>query len=153
MSRAIIVYDTKFGNTEKIAKALAEGMKKEGVNVDCLKIDQVDVSKLGEYDMLAIGGPTHGFGLSEPMKDFLQKLENVNLSGKKAVAFDTKLKSRFAGSAGKRIEKKLEKLGMSIVKSHVSAVVNGREGPIEESAEKTFSQIGVNVAKSLQQPQ
>jgi len=153
VSRAIIVYDTKFGNTEKIAKALAEGMKKEGVNVDCLKIDQVDVSKLGEYDMLAIGGPTHKLGLSEPMKDFLQKLENVNLSGKKAIAFDTKLKSRFAGSAGKRIEKKLKKLGMSIVKSHVSAVVNGREGPIEEGAEKTFSQIGVDVAKSLQQPQ
>jgi flavorubredoxin len=153
VSRVIIVYDTKFGNTEKIAKALAEGMKKEGVNVDCLKIDKVDVSKLGEYDMLAIGGPTHGFGLSEPMKDFLQKLENVNLSGKKAIAFDTKLKSRFAGSAGKRIEEKLKKLGMSIVKSHVSAIVNGREGPIEEGAEETFRQIGVDVAMSLQQPQ
>jgi len=150
MSRAIIVYDTIFGNTEKIARALAEGMKKQGVNVDCLKVDKVDISKLGEYDFLAIGGPTHAFGLSESMKDFLQKLENVNLGGKRAFAFDTKMKFRFAGSAAKRIEKKLKKLGMEIVKSHVSAIVKGREGPVEEGAEETFRQIGVEIAKSLQ---
>ena len=33
MTRAMIIYDTKFGNTEKVAKALAEGMKEHGVNV------------------------------------------------------------------------------------------------------------------------
>jgi flavorubredoxin len=150
MSRVVIIYDTKFGNTEKVAMALAEGMKKQRVNVDCLKIDEVDTSKLGDYDLLAIGGPTHTFGLSKPMKDFLQKLENVNVSGKKAFAFDTKFKSRLAGSAGKRIEKKLKKLGMSIVKSHISAIVKGGEGPLEDEAEETFKQIGADIAKSLQ---
>ncbi len=150
MSRVVIIYDTKFGNTEKVAMALAEGMKKQRVNVDCLKIDEVDTSKLGDYDLLAIGGPTHTFGLSKPMKDFLQKLENVNFSGKKAFAFDTKFKSRLAGSAGKRIEKKLKKLGMSIVKSHISAIVKGGEGPLEDEAEETFKQIGADIAKSLQ---
>jgi len=145
----MIVYDTKFGNTERIARALAEGMERQGVHVDCLKVDKVDVGKLGEYDLLAIGGPTHVLGLSEPMKDFLQKLEKVDLGGKRAFAFDTKLKSRFAGSAGKRIEKKLKKLGMGMVKSHVSAIVKGNEGPVEEGAEETFRQIGVDIAKSL----
>lgn len=105
MSKALIIYDTKFGNTEKVARVLAEGMKKHGVNVDCIKIGEVNISKLGDYDLLAVGGPTHMLGLSKPMKGFLQKLEDVNISGKRAFAFDTKLKSRFAGSAGKRIEK------------------------------------------------
>jgi len=150
MSGAIVVYDTMFGNTEKIARALAEGMEKQGVHVDCLKVDRVNISRLGEYDLLAIGGPTHAFGLSKSMKDFLQKLEKVNLGGKRAFAFDTKMKSRFAGSAGKRIEEKLKKLGMDIVKSHVSAIVKGREGPVEEGAEETFRQIGIEIAKSLQ---
>jgi len=150
MSRAVVIYDTKFGNTEKVARALAEGMKKHEVNVDCSKIDEVNISKLGDYDLLAVGGPTHAFGLSKPMKDFLKKLEKVNISGKRAFAFDTKLKSRLAGSAGKRIEKKLKKLGMSIVKSHVSAIVKGGEGPLEDDAEETFQQIGADIAKSLQ---
>ena len=150
MGKAMVVYDTEFGNTEKIARALAEGMKKQGVNADCLKIDDVDISKLGDYDLLAIGGPTQAFGVSKPMKDFLRKLENVSLRGKKAFAFDTKMKSRLAGSAAKGIEKRLTKLGMSIVKSHVSAIVKGREGPLENGAEETFKQIGADIAKSLQ---
>ena len=66
MSRAVVIYDTKFGNTEKVAGALAEGMKKQRVKVDCSKIGEVDISKLGDYDLLAIGGPTHVFGLSNP---------------------------------------------------------------------------------------
>lgn len=150
MSRAVVIYDTKFGNTEKVARALAEGMKRHEVNVDCSKIDEVNISKLGDYDLLAVGGPMHAFGLSKPMKDFLKKLENMNTSGKKAFAFDTKLKSRLAGSAGKRIEKKLKKLGMNIVKSHVSAIVKGGEGPLEDGMEGTFQQIGVDIAESLQ---
>ena len=150
MSRAVIIYDTKFGNTEKVARALAKGMKKQGVNVDCIKIGEVDISKLDDYDLLAIGGPTHAFGLSKPMKDFLQELENVNIRSKRAFAFDTKYKSRLAGSAGKRIEKKLKKLGMSIVKSLVSAIVKGGEGPLEDGVEETFKQIGADIAKSLQ---
>ncbi len=146
----MIIYDTKFGNTEKVARALAEGMKKHGVNVDCIKIGEVDISKLGDYDLLAIGGPTHAFGLSKPMKDFLKELENVKLGGKRAFAFDTKYKSRLAGSAGKRIEKKLKKLRMTIVKSHISAIVKGGEGPLEDGTEETFKQIGADIAKSLQ---
>jgi len=150
MSRAAIIYDTKFGNTEKVARALAEGMKKHGVKVDCLKIDEVNISKVGDYDLFAIGGPTHLFGLSRPMEAFLQKLENLDIGGKRAFAFDTKLKSRLSGSAGKRIEKKLKKLGMSIVKSRVSAIVRGGEGPLDNGAEETFKQIGAEIAKSLQ---
>lgn len=150
MSRVVIIYDSKFGNTEKVARVLAEGMKEQVVNVDCLRIDEVDAGKLGDYDLLVIGGPTHAFGLSGPMKDFLRKLENVNVSGKKGFAIDTKFKSRLAGSAGKRIEKKLKKLGMNIVKSHISAIVKGAEGPLEDGTEERFKQIGAYMAKSLQ---
>jgi flavodoxin len=80
-------------------------MKKHRVNVDCLKIDEVNISKLGNYDLLALGRPTHAFGLSKSMKDFIKKLENMDINGKGAFAFDTKLKFRLAGSGGKRIEK------------------------------------------------
>ncbi len=142
MKRAIVIYDTKFGNTEKIARALARGMEKRGIKVDCVKADEVDVNKLVAYDFLAIGGPTHMFGVSKPMKAFLEKMKSVDVKGKKAYAFDTKLKSRFAGSAGKGIEKTLKGLGMSIVKPHSSAIVTGNEGPLEEGMVEMFEQIG-----------
>jgi flavorubredoxin len=150
VKRAIVIYDTKFGNTEKIAKALARGMEKGGVKVDCVKADEVDVSKLVEYDFAAFGGPTHGFGVSKPMKAFLEKLKSVNIKGKKAFAFDTKLKAWWLpGSAGKGIEKVLKGLGMSIIKPHTSAIVNGVEGPLEESMEEIFEKIGVEIAELI----
>ncbi|MDH5451601.1 MAG: flavodoxin family protein [Candidatus Bathyarchaeota archaeon] len=142
MKRAIVIYDTKFGNTEKIARALARGMEKQGTKVDCVNTDEVDIDKLVEYDFLAIGGPTHAFGVSQPMKAFLEKLKGVDIKGKKAFAFDTKYKAWWAGSAGKRIEKTLKRLGMSLVKPHSSAIVTGSEGPLKDGMEEMFEQIG-----------
>jgi len=37
MNKAIVISDTKFGNTEKIANLLARGMEKQGAKVDCLR--------------------------------------------------------------------------------------------------------------------
>ncbi len=150
MKKAIIVYDTKFGNTERIAKALASGMEEQGISANCLKTDEADINRLDEYDLLAVGGPTHAFGTSQPMKAFLKRLEGVDLGGKKAFAFDTKMKSRFAGSAAKRIEKALKHLRMDVVRSHASAIVKGSEGPLENGMEDTFRQIGAEIAKAIQ---
>ena len=150
MKKAIVIYDSVFGNTEKIARALVEGLKEQGVKVDCSKVDEVNINRLGEYDLLAIGGPTHMHGVSKPMKAFLKKLKEVDLRGKKTFAFDTKVEKWWAGSAGKGIEKGLKSLRMSIVKSHSSAIVKGREGPLEEGAEERFKQIGAEIAKSIQ---
>ena len=147
LKKAAVIYDTKFGNTEKIARALSEGMKREGLQVDCLKTDAADPNKLAEYDVLAIGAPTQAFGISGPMKEFLKKLENVDLRGKKGFAFETRLKSRFAGSAAKGIEKKLKELGVTLVREYDSAIVGGSEGPLEENAEAKFEEIGSEIAK------
>ena len=149
MKSAVVIYDSRFGYTGKIAKALAEGMKKGEITVDFFKVGDVEVSKLRDYDVLAVGGPTHLFGISKPMKEFLKNLEQVDLKGKKAFAIDTKLKGgRFSGSAGKGIEKKLKQLNMKIVKSYASGIVKGNKGPLQEGMEETFKQVGVDLAKS-----
>jgi hypothetical protein len=54
-----------------------------------------------------------------------------------------------AGSAAGKIEKKLKDIGLTIARHSESAVVEGREGPLEESAEGTFKQIGAELAKML----
>lgn len=146
MKKAIVLFDTKFGNTEKIAKALALGMEKQGINVDCINVENAQIDKLSEYDLIAIGGPTHGFGMSAPMKTFIKKLENLNLRNKSAFAFDTRTGSRFWGSAAKGIEKRLKGIGMVIVKPRSSAIVKGLKGPLQEGAEKKFEQIGTELA-------
>ena len=99
MRKAIVIYHSQFGNTEKIAQALVSGLDEKGSKVDCVKVEDVQIDKLAKYDLLVIGGPTYVFGMSKPMKAFIEKLEQVNLRDKKAFAFDTKFPSRLAGSA------------------------------------------------------
>ena len=89
------------------------------VEANFIKVDKVEVDGLGRFDLLCIGSPTHAWNASDPVKEFLERLKSVKgLSGKKAFAFDTKMKSRLAGSAGKKIESKLD-LGLTIAKPHV----------------------------------
>jgi flavodoxin len=148
MKKAIVIYDTKFGNTEKIAKALAEGMSEQGIEVDCINVEDVKIDKLSEYDLLAIGGPTHGFGMSKPIKDFIQKLKHVDLRDKKAFAFDTKNRGRW-GSAAKGIEKRLKTMDVNIVMPCASAIVLGLKGPLQEGMERKFKQIGAELASGM----
>jgi flavorubredoxin len=149
--KASVVYDSVYGNTEKVAKALAAGLESGGVDVNVVKVDAVRFDELGGVDLLCVGSPVHAWGASKPVKEFLERLKSVEgLTGKKAFAFDTKMsKSRLAGSAGGKIERKLKDLGLTIAKHSESAIVKGREGPLEESAEDTFKQIGAELAKML----
>lgn len=154
MKKAIVIYDTKYGNTEKIAQSLAVGLKEQGVEADCIKIDEVEVDKLPKYDFLAVGGPTHMASMSEPMKEFLEKLKTVDISGKKGFCFDTRNQSRFnrfdLNSAAKRIEKKMKKMKVKMIKPRRSAIVEGREGPLEEGAQETFEKLGREIAGLIQ---
>jgi flavodoxin len=150
MTKALIVYHSLFGNTEKVANALATGLQSGGCDAETVKVDAVNFSSLSDVDLLCVGTPVHAFNISKPVKEFLEQLMNQkDLSGKKAFAFDTKMKSRLAGTAGGKIEKKLKELGIEIVRPAKSAVVKGREGPLEEGAEETFKQIGAELARMM----
>lgn len=148
--KALVVYDSVYGNTEKIANALAAGLKSEEVDVEVVKADVVKFDELSGADLLCVGAPVHAWNASKPVKEFLERLKGAEgLTGKKAFAFDTKMKSRLAGSAGDKIERKLKDAGLTIAKHNESAIVQGREGPLEEGAEETFKQIGAELAKML----
>jgi flavorubredoxin len=150
VGKALVVYDSAYGNTEKVARALATGLESEGVAVDVIKVGAESFDELNDIDLLCVGGPVHAWNASKPMKKFLKRLKSVKgLAGKKTFAFDTKMKSRLAGSAGGKIERKLKDLGLTVAKHSESAIVEGREGPLEDSAEGTFKQIGAELAKTL----
>jgi flavorubredoxin len=151
LGKALVVYDSVFGNTEKVARALARGLEDGGVGVECVRVDAVKFDELSGNDLLVIGGPVHGWNVSKPIKEFLERLKSMEgLSGKKAFAFDTKMgRSMLAGDAGGKIERKLKSLGLKIIKAHASAVVKGRQGPLEEGSEETFKQLGTELAKMM----
>ncbi len=148
--RGVVIFDSKFGNTEKIAKSLTGGLLRAGIEATCVNTRDVKLESLSEFDLIAIGGPTQMFTASRPMKDFLLNLgEAHDLKGRFGFAFDTKFGSRLSGSAAKYIEKRLEELGMKIVRPRQSAIVLKTEGPLEEGEMEGFERIGFEIGNTL----
>jgi len=123
--RACVIFDTRYGNTEKIAKSFETGLKEAGIQTVCVNAKDVAVDSLKEYDLICVGAPTEWLTASKQIKEFLGKLRSVDLSGKYGFAFDTKLGAPLSGSAAKFIEKELKSVGLQIVAPRESAIVGG----------------------------
>jgi flavorubredoxin len=113
--KATVVYYSMFGNTQKTAEALAEGLESGGVDVEVVNVNGVNFEELSKVDLLCVGSPVQAWSVSRPVKAFLDRLKSVKgLSGKKAFAFDTKLRMRLSGNAGEKIEKSLKDMGFAM---------------------------------------
>lgn len=150
MRKGLVVYDTRFGNTREIAFAVARGMEHQGIIVEFLEINQLNM-KIDDFGLVAIGGPTHMLGVSNGMKEFLKKLRSYHNSKKWGFCFDTRVHSKFnrfdLNSAAKRIEKTIKRKGFNIIYPRKSAFVLGREGPLEKDAVEQFKKLGMKIAK------
>ncbi len=141
--KTLIIYDSFFGNTEKIAKAIAKSIKGELLHVDSCKI-----SSLKEVDCLILGSPTRGFRPTEKIVTFLKNLPENSLSGIKVMAFDTRLDVKevnskvltfmesIFGYAASPMLKFLIKKGGSKIAEPEGFFVKESEGPLKEGEEK-----------------
>jgi flavodoxin len=63
--RALVVYESMFGNTEQVAHAVAEGLAAHG-QVEVLEVSEAPERPDESLDLVVLGGPTHAFSLSRP---------------------------------------------------------------------------------------
>ena len=88
MKKTAVVYWSGTGNTEAMAKAVAEGAESAGAQVTMLTPDQVKASELSAYDAIAFGCPAMGSEVLEEM-EFQPMFDEVkrSLGGKSAALF------------------------------------------------------------------
>ena len=87
MPKAIIIYDTRSGNTGKMAKAIEEGMKETGVEVLSKRTVSASAEDLKDIDAVVLGAPTYHKDMIQSMKTFLFEMEKADLKGKVGAAF------------------------------------------------------------------
>lgn len=138
--RALVLYDSYFGNTEKIACAVATELGSEP-DVEVRKVDQVHPEQLVGLDMIVLGSPTRGFRASDATVKFLTSLKPGALSGAKAAVFDTRIPEskmpgflrlivRYTGYAAEKMAAALKKLGARVVGEPGRFFVLASEGPL-----------------------
>ena len=93
MSRVLIIYFSKTGNTEKMARVVAEGVNEEGVEPVLKKVDTASVDDLLSADGVIFGSPTYFGTMAAEIKSFLD--ESVKHFGK----LNGKIGGAFSSSA------------------------------------------------------
>jgi flavodoxin len=151
MVKVIIVYESKYGNTKRVAETIAEGMKEVGgIETSIIELKGVDLKKVANYDAILIGSPNHMGGPTRGIKGFIDKLGGLNLQGKMFAVFDTYLGKDFE-KAVKKMEKKInEKVPILKQISHgLSIKVQGMKGPIAENELHKCKEFGKKIATQI----
>jgi flavodoxin I len=155
--KTLIVYDSVYGNTEKVARAIGGAIAGSKV----VRAGEADYSKLKGFSLLIVGSPTHGGRPTEAVKDFLSRIPENALRNISVASFDTsmsyvpsvpfssivKIFLDFFGYATGRIANNLEKKGGLLVAEPECFIVKGREGPLKEGELERAAEWGRRICK------
>ena len=135
----LIVYDSFFGNTEKIAKAMASS-----VGGMAVKVNEVSALQMREAKTILVGSPTRAFSPTPALKTWLSNIDVNDVKGKPVAAFDTRMDAQLLDShvysffekilshAAEKIEKQLKKKGANIMLASEGFIVLESEGPLQD---------------------
>ncbi|HLI89418.1 MAG TPA: flavodoxin domain-containing protein [Ktedonobacteraceae bacterium] len=151
----LIVYDSQYGNTERIAQTVADTLRGFG-EVQAVRVDVPRVISLRGVDLLILGSPTQGFRPTPAMQSWLENIAPQMPKGLAVACFDT----RFRGfiwkrSAAPHMVAELRALGVEQVVSPESFFVKAmkKEGPLlpgEVERAATWTRMLFNRAEAFQ---
>jgi flavodoxin len=145
--KALILYDSVYGNTEKIALAIGNTLGPQE-DVSVMKVSDARPDQFAGLTLLIVGAPTQRFRTTAAMSDLLKMIPQNSLKGVKVAAFDTRLSMdeinktpilaffvRLFGKnayAARPIANQLRKKGGKLVGSPEGFFVEGMKGPLVE---------------------
>ena len=145
----LIVFDTKHGNTQKVAELIADGINSiEGNETEVVNVNDFDLNEGKTYDLLIIGSPNHVGSHVKSIKKFIKNLSSANVKASSFAAFDTYMSKDFE-KAVKKMEKQIsENLPNSTMAlPGLSIKVGGMKGPIVEEDLSKCKEFGIKLAK------
>jgi len=169
--KAAVVFESMFGNTQKVAEAIGRGLS-SAFETAVIEVGHAPDGLADGVDLLVVGGPTHAFGMSRPstrksaveqrgqrgwtpvsssdgVREWLDALSKAK--GVKAAAFDTRVPRKgflSFGSAARGIASELNKRGFKLVADPEGFLVLGTEGPLAERELERAEEWGRAIASS-----
>jgi len=142
--KTLVVYDSVYGNTEKIAQAIGRALGPPE-DVEIVQVGHARPEHLAGLTLLIVGSPTRQFSPTKATTSFLKSIPKNGLKGVKVAAFDTRFTVRAVervrilaffvkifGYAAKPIAARLEKKGGGLAVPPEGFYVGDTEGPLLE---------------------
>lgn len=162
LPKAIVVYDSEFGNTERVAREIGRALDSQE-DVVVVRVGDAKPEQLKGLSVLVVGSPTQRFRPTQPTIDFLQSIPENGLEGVRVAAFDTRFPEskieeirvlaffvRIFGYAARPIADRLEKKGGELVIPPEGFYVIDTEGPLLEGELKRAAEWAMKITASME---
>lgn len=171
--KALIVFESMFGNTEGLARAVAEGLVAASAEVGVVEVRRVERRDLAGCELLVVAAPTHAFSLSRPqtradavtrgadpinaetgVREWLSTLDGTfdpTMSRPSVAVFDTRVEKvrHLPGSASRRAARMLTRQGFVLIGRPVSFYVEDVQGPISTGESQRARVWGQDLASAI----
>jgi hypothetical protein len=166
--RALVVFESMYGNTKAVAEAVAEGLSTV-LGVDVTEVGRAPAAIGADVGLLVVGGPTHAFSMSRAstrrdaadkagrpvvsagpgIREWLEALP-APATPVAAAAFDTRVRRpRVSGSAAKAADRRLRGRGLSPAAGPETFWVLGSQGPLADGEVQRARDWGVTLARRV----
>lgn len=136
--KKLVLYDSLYGNTEKIAQEIAKG-----ISTKVIKVTDSTHADINQSDIIIIGSPTQGGRATETIQKFISNLSSNDIKGKRIAVFDTrllesdlnfalKLLVKTIGYAAPKMAKMLTDKGGTLIAPPEGFIVKGKDGPLKD---------------------
>jgi flavodoxin I len=145
--KALVVYDSTSGNTEKIATAIAAGI---GGGTRAIRVGSADVKDYEGLDLLVLGSPVQGGRPTESMQKYIKSIPQAVAKKLRVATFDTRMSMAFAkifGYASVRMANQLQGEGCILKSTPQGFIVKGRSGPLADGELERATMWGEELAK------
>ena len=154
MTKVIVVYESKYGNTKHVAETIIQGIKEaQEVETILSEVKNLDFDSILDCEVILIGSPNHVGGPTKSIKRFIDKLGKLKLKEKQIAVFDTYLGKDFE-KAVKKMEKRINKKipQSKLILSGLSIKVQGMKGPISEEELPRCKDFGRKIIAQITTP-
>ncbi len=152
MKKVLVVFDTTYGNTEKLGREIAAGIEETGT-AECkvIGIKEVKSENISAFDGVLFGGPIHAFRATRGIKGAINEAVKKGLDGKLVSTFDTYQALGHKGRAAKQIEEMIvdKAPGAKILSPGCTALVVDRKGPLDATEPAKAREFGKKFAEEL----
>lgn len=140
--KALVVYDSNFGNTKLIAEEVAENL---GNDVRTLSVREFNAKDMVGIELLVLGSPINGWNATATTMKVLDRFKEHDFDGVKFSTFDTRVKLFIHGDAKDKLAEAIAEKGGELIAEPREFYVTGRVGPLFageiESAAQWANQI------------
>jgi hypothetical protein len=163
--KAVVVYESLWGNTAAVARAIADGI---GPEARCLSTDEASPPAIADADLIVAGAPVHGFRLGDdrmhaaiardeahapkppdlshlPLRSWLDGLPEGHA---RSAAFETRIWWSPRGATGD-IQSRLTRAGYRPIAQAQKFVVTDKYGPLRDGELERAHQWGQELAAAV----